>query len=170
MLFVAFADDTGRLRFLWMLGRHLLTKLPAISSFQIQAGHTWPRIRHTAQTTFVETWRKGIVLWSAVSYVNQSFVPALYQTVLNDAVAFFWTMYMAVQVKAKGKGNKRQDEQADIGDTKGEGERQAEEDEKEPPIFSGNINMDQQKPGPMDRFLTRKGKKTVKVDKNCNGA
>jgi hypothetical protein len=66
--------------------------------YGLWSGHTLAQISQTVQTTFVETWKSGIVLWSAVQIANQSYVPALYQTVTLDCVAFFWDMYMTYQL------------------------------------------------------------------------
>ena len=76
-------------------------------SYGFWAGHSRSQIAETVSTTFVETWKRGIVLWTSLSFFNQTYVPALYQTVTQDAVSFGWTMYMAVQVaKAGGGGDK----------------------------------------------------------------
>jgi hypothetical protein len=44
-------------------------------SYGFWAGHSRDQIVHTARITFVETWKKGIVLWTGVGLFNQSYVP-----------------------------------------------------------------------------------------------
>jgi hypothetical protein len=81
-------------------------------SYGFWADHSKEQIMHTARTTFVETWKKGIVLWTGVGLFNQSYVPPLYQTVTTDIVGFVWTMYMAGQV-AKGGHKDEYDQDPD---------------------------------------------------------
>jgi adenylate kinase len=71
-------------------------------SFGLVSGHSSAQIKETVSTTFVEAWKKGILMWTGISFFNQSFVPPLYQTVVNDCFSFCWDIYMTIML-AKDK-------------------------------------------------------------------
>lgn len=51
------------------------------------------RIKETFWATLKMNWK----IWTAFQYVNINFVPAQFRVLFASAVAFFWTVYLAVQ-------------------------------------------------------------------------
>lgn len=61
-------------------------------------GRSWAEVRGDLRTNLAKTIFDGWRVWPGVIFVTQKYVPALYQSSIMDVVAFFWDIYISLNL------------------------------------------------------------------------